>query len=163
MVKDVGGTSLGVSDFGGGGLAIAGIGFIDWLVGAIDNLVSSKAAPQRASGTAVTVQKGDINWDPPENTKKHIANGSGVRGRYDWGKFNLDPKDPNFWTKLVPLLKAVDEFGEKTKEFKVPTGIVLCQEYFSKNTVFRYCLNFLTMQVASFPYPTHGHYIEEER
>lgn len=61
-------------------------------------------------GFEVTVSSESIDWGSGENNN-HIRSGSKNHGGHDWSPFGIGPNDPNWWQKLLPLLKKVADFG----------------------------------------------------
>lgn len=67
-----------------------------------------------------TYKKSDgIKWGADKNKRNHIAHGSNKNHDSGWRKLGIDPNDPNFYDKVLPILKMVvntaDEIGRKVK------------------------------------------------
>ena len=106
-----------VSRLVSGSQPATGFGLAYWAFAAVGTAivaaVTKPRLPESPKQTSKSVSE-KVKWDLPENNKHHIKFGS-KNNPHDWSPFNVDPKDPNSWDKILPILKKVVDEGEKIK------------------------------------------------
>ncbi len=75
-----------------------------------------------------SIKSSDIDWDAGD--KNHIMRGTKDKHVEGFKKFGFDPKDPNNWTKLLPILKEVVDNPDSTKGPSAATGGGTFIQYF---------------------------------
>ena len=58
----------------------------------------------------VTALSKKIDWGSGKTN--HVRHGSANHGGHDWSPFGIGPEDPQWWDKLLPLLKVVADQGQ---------------------------------------------------
>lgn len=117
----------------GTAIGVGGLSKLVEIVGAViiwglSNLFSNTPPMEASSSNASskTVSK-SVDWDVSDNKKNHIVHGSKKGGGHDWNKFNIDPNDPNSWSKILPLLKEVVDSGKQTASYPTQQGTVVAE------------------------------------
>ena len=64
--------------------------------------------------TPPEVDKGNIDWEGSDHD--HILKGTNGKHVNGWNRFGFDPKDPNNWSTLLPIIQQV---VQETDHYKV--------------------------------------------
>ena len=79
-----------------------------------------KTAVASASSSLALSEK--IDWEPNDNRKHHILNGTDGGHINGWKKMGIDPDDKNAWGLVYPILRYVVDNYDTISQFAVENG-----------------------------------------